>query len=367
MSTILILANNDVGLYKFRKELIQELIRNGNKIYISLPFGSFVKPLIEMGCVFIDTPIDRRGMNPLKDIKLLFKYIVMIKKLRPSMVITYTVKPNIYGGIASRLMRTKYVVNITGLGSAFQKDALVRKIIVNLYRLSCKRAKVVFFENEDNQRLFIENNIVHKNQTFKLNGAGVNLEEYKACEYPKDTEEIRFLFIGRIMKEKGIDELLEVAKDVKQKYRKVVFDLVGPMEENYDEVINEFVRKGIIHYHGFQQNVKPYIRQAHCFVLPSYHEGMANTLLECAAMGRPLITSNIHGCKEAIIDGKTGYLVKVRDKTDLMRQIIRFIELPYEEKVQMGLQSRKWVEINFDKKIIVNKTIEKINCTKFES
>lgn len=358
MSKILILANNDVGLYKFRKELILELLKE-NEVYISLPDGELVQPLVDQGCHFIDTDVDRRGINFITDASLLLKYMKIIKKVGPDLVITYTIKPNIYGSLIARIYKKKYAINITGLGTAFQNGNILRKLIVFLYKIALKKAHVVFFENEGNRNIFIEENIVSKDKTVKLNGAGVNLEEYPFEEYPSQDDNIRFLFIGRIMKEKGIDEFLYAAKQIKYEYPDVQFDIVGPMEDNYKDVIDSYVSQKYINYYGYQSDVKPFIKRCHCFVLPSYHEGMANTLLESAAMGRPLIASNIHGCKEAIHDN--GYLVKVRNYEDLCIQIKSFIELNYDERVLMGKKSRIYIEENFDKIMVIKKTLRELN------
>lgn len=354
MKKILILANNDVGLYKFRKELIQELLKD-NEVYISLPDAQLIPLLVNMGCHFIDTPVDRRGINPITDLKLIKKYFSIMKEVKPDLVITYTIKPNIYGGFVSSLKNIPYAINITGLGTAFQKDNFIKKLVSFLYRISCKKAKVVFFENKENKEIFIQNKLIKEKQAYQLNGAGVNLDEYPFTIYPS-TDNIRFLFIGRVMKEKGIDELLEVANRIKKEYNNIEFDIVGPMEDNYKEIIDSFINESIINYYGYQNDVKPFVEQCHCFVLPSYHEGMANTLLECAAMGRPLITSNIHGCKEAIHNN--GYLCNVKDADDLYCKIKEFIELDYEEKKTMGIQSRKHVEEVFDKKKVVEETMK---------
>ena len=360
MAKILVLANNDVGLYKFRKELLQKLANQGNEIYISLPYGDMVNPLIDMGCRFINTEIDRRGINPFTDLKLLLKYYKIITNQKPDLIITYTVKPNIYGGMICRMKKVPYTINITGLGTAFQKEGLLKRIIISLYKISCKKAKVIFFENKGNQNIFIRSKIVKKEQTCKLNGAGVNLDEYMLSKYPDDTGEIRFLFIGRVMKEKGVDELFEAAQKIKKEYDNVIFDIVGPMEDDYKEIIRDLEYGGIIHYYGYQSDVKPFIERSNCLILPSYHEGMANTLLEAGAMGRPLITSNIYGCKEAVIAGKTGYLVNAKDGEDLYIRLKQFIDLPYELKVKMGIDSYTHIQKKFDKILVVEKTIDRL-------
>ena len=359
MARILILANSDLGLYKFRKELIEELLI-GNEVYISLPNGGYIKDLVHLGCKFIETRIDRRGVNPIKDVKLLIHYLKIVSQIKPDQVITYTVKPNVYGGIVCRIKKIPYAVNITGLGTTFHNEGALKKIIVSLYKVACRNAKVLFFENEENRQIFIANNIVKEEKTCKLNGAGVSLEDYQFCDYPSDNNKIHLLFIGRVMREKGVDELFAVAKRIKDKYDNVVFDIVGPFEEDYENTVLELQKQGFIKYHGFQSDVKPFIEKAHCFVLPSYHEGMANTLLECGAIGRPLITSNIHGCKEAVINEGNGYLVNVGDSEDLYLRIKQFIDVSWDEKVEMGKVSRKIVENFFDKKIIVEKTIDRL-------
>lgn len=363
MARILILANSDLGLYKFRKELIEELLI-GNEVYISLPIGSYIEDLVQLGCKFIETRIDRRGIDPFKDVKLLKHYLKIVTQIKPDQVITYTVKPNVYGGIICRIKRIPYAVNITGLGTTFHNEGALKQIIVSLYKVACRNAKVVFFENEENRQIFIANKIIKEEKTYKLNGAGVSLEEYQFCNYPSDNNKIHFLFIGRVMREKGIDELFDVAKRIKDKYDNVVFDIVGPFEEDYENTVLKLQRQGYVKYHGFQSDVKPFIEKAHCFVLPSYHEGMANTLLECAAMGRPLITSNIHGCKEAVINGKNGYLVNVKDTEDLYLKIKQFIDVSWDEKVEMGKASREIAGVFFDKKIIIEKTIDRLFAQK---
>lgn len=357
MKRILILANFDVGLYKFRKELIQELLNQGNEVYISLPDGALVRKLEAMGCKFVDTYVDRRGINPKTDMKLLLFYRKLVKSIHPDLVITYTIKPNIYGGLVCRELKVPYAVNITGLGTAFQNEGMLKKIVTILYRSALKKAKVVFFENVENKQVLIEEKIVREEQTCVLNGAGVNLEEYPFCEYPSE-DETRFLFVGRVMKEKGVDELFAVAEKIKKEYDNVFFDIIGPMEDDYKNRIQELVKNGIIEYHGYQEDVKPFIQKCHCFILPSYHEGMANTLLEAGAMGRPLITNNIPGCKEAILDGENGYLCRLKDAKDLYLKVMTFINSDKTHREVMSVVSRNHIGDNFNKKKVVEETIK---------
>lgn len=356
---VLVVANFDVGLYKFRKELIQEILNSGHEVYISLPNGDLVQPLVDMGCQFIETELDRRGMNPVTDLKLIGKYRKILNQVKPDLVITYTIKPNIYMGMLCKNRSIPYVINITGLGTAFQSHGMMLKVFVEMYKLACKKAQTVIFENCENMQIFKDYGIVKEQQCLLNNGAGVNLEEYPFTAYPND-EQIRFLFVGRVMQEKGIDELYEAARRIEEEYNNVYFDIVGPYEDDYKDVTEQLVNDGVIEYHGFQEDVKPFIEKAHCFVLPSWHEGMANTNLECGAMGRPIITSNIHGCLEAVEDGKTGFLAEPKNADDLYNKMKKFMDLPYDKKVEMGQASHNHIAKNFDKKDVVSKTIERI-------
>lgn len=356
----LILANNSGGLYRFRKELMEHLLADGHIVYAATPFDASVEELKSLGCNLIQVEMNRRGTNPLQELSLLSSYRKIIKKIHPDMIITYTIKPGIYGGLLARKSKIPYAVNITGLGTAFQEDGILRTAIVKLWMLALKSAKCVFFENEENAQVFIDLKIVDKLKVHVLHGAGVNLVDFPFTEYPAAEEQIHFLFIGRVMKEKGIDELLSAMQQLHLKYPNIVLDVVGWCEEDYEAKLNELQDKGLVQFYGFQKDVTPFISKAYAFVLPSYHEGMANTLLESAAMGRPLITSNIHGCMEAVEDGKTGYLCEVGNVQSLSERMECFINLPYEEKVQMGKLSHDYVAKYFDKKAVVQETVDVI-------
>lgn len=354
---VMILANNDVGLYQFRKELIAKLLKK-NQVEISLPYGKLVDDLKEMGCSFIDTPVDRRGVNPIKDIFLYRKYKKVLKLKQPDMIITYTIKPNIYGGFACRLLKIPYAVNITGLGTAFQKKGVLRKLVIMMYKVSLKKAKVVFFENSENMQIFLDEKIITKKQSCLLNGAGVNLEHFSLLEYPQDCETTRFLFIGRVMKEKGIDELFGAMKRLIADGISCSLDVLGGYEEDYAGTIKKYESEGWLHYHGYQKDVRPFIEKCHCFVLPSWHEGMANTNLECAASGRPVITSNIAGCKEAIIDGESGFLSEKQNVDSLYEVMKKFTQLSNDKRKSMGLVGHQHMVDVFDKKKVVSKTLD---------
>lgn len=352
---IAIIANSSKGLWSFRQDLIQALLQNSTVITIT-PNNGMWDELVHIGCDMINVPVDRRGMNPIKDIDILLKYKEILKREKPDLVITYTVKPNVYGGLACRLAHIPYAVNITGLGTAFENGGLLKKIVIVMYKVACKKAKVVFFENEENRQIFIREKIVKEPQTHRLNGAGVNLDKYQVTEYPEG-EKIKFLFMGRVMAEKGINELFEAMKKLVADGVNCELDVLGGYEEDYKSKIQEYENEGWLHYHGYQKDVRPFIEKCNCFVLPSWHEGMANTNLESAASGRPVITSNIPGCMEAVVDGVSGFFAERKNAEDLYRVMKKFTELPYEERKAMGLAGRKHMEEVFDKKKVVEETI----------
>ena len=356
---ILIIANNDSGLFFFRKELIIELLKN-NDVILAAPYGDLIKPLEDLGCKFINTNVDRRGMNPIKDIALYVKYKAILNKEKPDYVITYTIKPNVYGGFAARRKKIKYAVNITGLGSAFQVENIIKRIVTFLYKLSCKDADVVFFENEENRQIFVNEGIVDEKNTHCLNGAGVNLDKFSVLEYPINSV-AQFLFIGRVMKEKGIEELISSIRRLVKEGEKVQLSILGSYENDYKNMIEKCENEGWLKYYGFQNDVIPYIKRCDCFVLPSWHEGMANTNLECAASGRPIITTRIHGCMEAVVEDVSGFLVEKKNENSLYEAMKKFLALTREEKMKMGLCGRKHMEEKFDKKKVVQDTINSLN------
>lgn len=355
---ILILANSDLGLYKFRRELIIKLLEN-NQVYIALPKGDYVDELCNMGCNFINVELSRHGVNPFKELKLMKNYKKIMKEIKPDYVLTYTIKPNIYGGFSAKKLKIPYITNITGLGTAVEKKGLLQKITVTLYKKALKKAKMVFFQNEENKSFMVNNKIVKDNYDL-LPGSGVNVNQYTLLDYPKDSE-INFVFVARIMKEKGIDQYLDAAKAIKEKYPNTNFYICGFCEENYVELLKELQEKGIINYLGLVKNMVEIYEKCHCVVHPTYYpEGLSNVLLEASACGRPIITTNRSGCREVIDDGQNGYLVNQKDSVDLISKIEKFIELSYDDKKNMGIKGRRKVENDFNREIVINKYLNLI-------
>lgn len=356
---VLILANSDVGLYNFRKELIARLLAEDFLVFLSLPFGPRVPGLVALGCSFIETPVDRRGKNFFHDLSQLKHYGRILRFIQPDVVVTYTIKPNLYGGLACRFRKVPCIANITGLGTAFQKNGLLQSMVTLLHRLALKNAGSVIFENSRIRQFFLNKRIVKREQAVCMPGAGVNLKEFPLIEMDFDGT-CRFLFIGRIMKEKGIDELLEAAKEIRKTYKNAAFELIGQTEDDYSAALKHANAEGVLDYRGFQNDVRPFICRCHCVVLPSYHEGMSNALLEAAAMGRPLIASDIPGCRETVLPDINGFLCDAKSSESLARCFKKFIRLGDICKRKMGTASRKHAEDVFDRARVVETTVSLI-------
>lgn len=367
---VLILANNDAGLYKFRKELIQELLFPGSlleeresepcEVYISLPYGEFVEELKKLGCQYIDTPFERRGMNPLKDLKLLNEYQKMVRKISPDIVLTYTIKPNVYGGIVCRLLKVPYLVNITGLGTSIENEGILSKVILKMYQAGLKKAKTVFFQNESNAKLFKDKRIVGDNVVL-IPGSGVNLKEHCFEEYPSEEDGVQLLFIGRIMRDKGIGEYLDCAEHYADR-TDVSFHIIGGYDEKaYEDRIQNLQDRNVIQYYGVQKDVHSFMKSHHAVVLPSYHEGLSNVLLEGAATGRPIIATNVPGCRETYEDDVTGIGFESQSSDALIEAVGKFLSLSCEQRADMGVNGRKKIEQTFDKKIVVRAYTKEID------
>lgn len=356
---ILLLANMDITLLYFRQELIDKLLEKKYDVYVSFPKSENVQIFENKGCKFIDVQMERHGLNPFKDTKIIKNYLKIMKEIKPDFVLTYTIKPNVYGGIASRILKISQIANITGLGTALENKGLLQKIAILLHKIALRKVYCCFAQNEENLD-FLRKHKIAENKLKLIPGSGVNLEKFKLLEYPNN-EVIEFLFISRIMKEKGIDQYLEMAQYIKSKYKNTKFHILGFCEQAYENQIKELEKEGIIEYHGRQDNIIPFMQRASCIIHPTYYpEGMSNVLLESCACGRPIITTNRSGCKEIIDDNKNGYIVKEKDTKDLIEKVEKFINLSNYEKNKMGLEGRKKVEKEFDRNIVINKYLDEI-------
>ena len=357
---VLIISNSVNGLFKFRRELIEKLIERNVEVYVIAPEGEFLPELLAIGCQYIKVNIESHGKNPVHDLQLVRRYIKVLRKLRPDYALTYTIKPNVYGGIACSYMRVPYIANITGLGTALESGGMLGVVTSILYKIGLRKAKKVFFQNESNMNYMVSHRIV-KSKYELIPGSGVNLTQYELLEYPKE-ETVDFVFIARIKKEKGIDQYLDAAEKIQKKYPYTRFHICGKASGSYLERLNQLNDQGKIIYHGMVKDITEIHRICQCTIHPTYYpEGLSNVLLESAACGRPIITTNRPGCREVVDDEKNGLLIKEKDTEDLINKIEEFLSMTWEKRKEMGLYGRKLVKERFDRQIVIDKYFWEMN------
>lgn len=352
MSRVALLGNSDLVIYNFRREIVERLIQDGHEVYILIPKLVHKEFFEGLGCKVFITPIDRRGTNPITDYKLYRLYIKLFKEIKPDIIYTYTIKCSVYGGMAAHKLHIPQIANITGLGSGAVRSRLFQLIYDNMYRIGVKHSVCTFYQNSANEEYCLKHGIVGKKHRL-LPGSGVNLEHFELLPYPDDSE-VHFLYVSRIMKEKGADEYLELAKAIHKDYPNTVFHVLGFCEEAYQDLLQKYSDEGIIVYHGMQDDMMAFQKISHCTIHPSFYaEGMSNVCLESSSAGRPVITTNNPGCYETVEHGVTGFVVPMKDTACLIETVRKFLDMSYEEKKQMGLAARKRMEEMFDRNIVV--------------
>ncbi len=358
---IALLTNNDDDIYCFRKELIESLLDEGYEMIISCPNGHKFELMKKITFRYDDPIIDRRGTNIVSDGKLFLHYLKLFKKEKPSVVLTYTAKPNVYASMAARVLGIPYINNVTGIGSVVNMKGIKKAFILWLFKMAYRGAACVMFQNSTNMKLAVDSGMI-KGDYKLIPGSGVDLNRYPLQDYPeggngKIGEKVVFNYIGRILHDKGVDDYIAAAKIIKKEYPNTEFNMIGfiePTENHYEKELEELSKEGIVQYRGSQKDVKPYIRRAHAIIHPStYGEGMSNVLLENASSGRPIITTNNPGCQETVINGENGYIYQGGNVDKLVDNIKKFLELDNLERKVMGSKGRKHVENNFSRSIVV--------------
>lgn len=359
INKILFLVNHDVVIYNFRLELVERLLEDGYEVHISSPYGERIDDLVKLGCHYHDIHMERHGMNPVSEYKLFKAYKTLLKEVEPDMIFGYTIKPNIWGALAAQSKDIPFVANITGLGTAVENPGLTQKVMILLYKIAFRKIQRVFFQNEENKEFFVKHNIAVDKHGL-LPGSGVNLERFSVKDYPSD-EVIRFAFISRIMKEKGIDQYLEAAKEIRSKYPNTEFHICGFCEDEYEGKLKEYHDAGIVIYNGMIRDVSTFLENIHCVVHPTYYpEGISNVLLEACATGRPIITTDRSGCREVVDDGRNGFMIPQKDEKKLIEAIEKFLRLEHRDKKQFGLAGREKVSRQFNRQIVVNAYMDEI-------
>lgn len=351
---ILLATNHSYMFYRFRKQLIEGLLPYYS-VVLSTPFVGHEQDLADLGITLLPIELDRRSVSPKKDLALLREYGNLLEKVRPDLVLTFSIKPNVYLGMQCARRKIPYFTHVQGLGTAFQKP-LLKQAAKILYHTGLRKAEAVFFENQVNRDFFLSQKIISEEKPVLLSGAGIDLDYVSYQPYPEN-DIIHILYLGRIMQEKGIDELLSSLSHLHDKGISFVFDFAGFYEDSYKEALDTMCQAGYAIDHGFVEDPRELVAASDVVVLPSWHEGMSNVLLEAAAAGRPLIATDIPGCRESIEDGISGFLVGLKDQAALEQAIEKMISLSRQEREAMGKAGRLKMEREFSREEVVIQTI----------
>ena len=361
---IIISLNTAWNLVNFRSGLIRALVAAGHEVIAVAPEDRYAVGLKALGCRFVPLHMDNGGTNPIKDVLLTWRFLRMFAYERPDVYLGYTVKPNVYGSLAAHMLHIPVINNIAGLGAVFIKDSWLVRVVRWLYRAALKRSAKVFFQNDDDRQLFIDSGIVRAKVTDLLPGSGIDLKRFTPT-FNDINIKFRFLLIARMLRDKGVGEYVEAAKLLRARWPQVEFCLLGFVDVQNPAAISRkemdtWVAEGVVNYLGVSDDVRAEITTADCIVLPSYREGTPRTLLEAAAMARPIITTDAVGCREVVDDGVNGYLCKVRDAGDLAEKMERMLSLSKEQRVKMGMRGRAKMEAEFDEQIVIKKYLTAI-------
>jgi glycosyltransferase involved in cell wall biosynthesis len=363
MARILLAANSSWNFENFRVGLIRELLREGHEVITVSPDADGVT---SYGAKLRHRTwaIDRSRRNPVKELVDLSRFGAIILQERPDVVLGFTIKPNLYASTICRLFKVPMVPNVTGLGTAFLESRALRRAVSLMYRFAFRDAPTVFFQNKDDQALFIRERLVRAGQSRVLPGSGVNLDFFSPSELPKDS---RFLMIARLLADKGVREYVAAARKLRKKLPSATFSLLGELDVQNASAIQKqeldaWVGEGVIDYLGYAPDVRPFIGQSTAVVLPSYREGLPRTLLEGAAMGRPLIGTDVPGCRDVVREGVTGFLCEVRNVDSLAAAMDRFAQTAHEERGRMGARARAMAEREFDERLVIGAYLEVIRA-----
>ncbi len=360
MLRIAIFLNTSWNIYNFRLSLLKALQAEGHEIICIAPKDEYSERLVQEGFNFVCLNFNAKSNNPIHDFLLLFKIGSILRRYKPDVLLNYTIKPNLYGTLAAHFSKIKTINNVSGLGTVFIRQNLTTYLAREMYRLAFKYPHHVFFQNKEDRSLFVENGLVKASITDVLPGSGVDLSKFCPDYSTHFDNTITFLMPARLLIDKGVYEYITAAKYIRQKYSNVRFLLIG--KPDYDsglgvkrKDLKSWIQDNIVEYHGFTDHMKDYYTQADCVVLPSYREGTSKTLLEALAMGKPIITTDVPGCRETVEVWKNGLLCKAKDTDTLIEVFEKFIELDPVQRLAMGKYSRFKAEVEFDEKFVINK------------
>lgn len=363
---VLLAVNSAWNLHNFRMGLIRRLLDEGYDVLAVAPFDGYSGSVSGSGVRYRALEMDSRGRHPGRDLRLFFRLLLILRKERPAVFLGFTIKPNIYGALAARLLGIAVINNITGLGRAFSGSLLLRAFVSRFYRFALASSAKVYFQNEEDRLEFVRSGMVPPSLADRLPGSGVDLDHFR-CDPPGEGRQgFRFLLVARMLWEKGVGEYVEAARIIRSSVPDADFCLLGFL--GGDEAgsvslmqMESWNREGVVRYLGDAGDVRPFIADADCIVLPSYYrEGVPRSLLEAAAMGRPVITTDMPGCRDAVDDGVSGLLCRPKDAADLADKMARLLALPIGQRRAMGLAARKKVEAEFDERLVVEHYLRSI-------
>lgn len=363
---VIIALNTAWNLVNFRAGLIRALVAKGYEVVAVAPNDEYAPRLAELGCRFVALPMDNKGTHPGHDLLLFFRFLNLLRRERPDVFLGYTVKPNVYGSLAAHVLGIPVVNNIAGLGAVFIRDNWLTRLVRQLYKTALSRSRHVFFQNDEDMRLFVEQGLAASDKVSRLPGSGVDLSTFGyAPMQPLENRTFHFLLVARLLWDKGVGEYVEAARMVRRKYPMAKFQLLGFLDVKNPTAVSSaqmdvWVEEGVVEYLGVADDVKPYLVAADCVVLPSYREGVPRSLLEAAAMGRPVVTSDAVGCRDAVDDGVNGLLCRVGDASDLADKLLCMIAMHPEDRELMGQAGRRKMELEFDEKIVIRRYFEVI-------
>jgi len=364
--TVAVVINTSWNIFNFRLGLLHALQEKGYRIVCIAPRDDYSEKLEGLGFEYREIRINNKGTNPIEDIRLVGDFYGLFKALRPDVLLHYTIKPNIYGSMAAGLLGIPVISNISGLGTVFLNDSLSSKIAKLLYRAALRVPKRVFFQNAQDRDLFVHSKLVKAKKAGLLPGSGINTETFKPKTAPgKAKGRLRFLFIARLVRDKGLYEYVEAARKIKKLFPEVECAILGAYYPGNPTAISEaemreWEAEGIVTYLGTSDDVASVIAEADCVVLPSYREGLSRVLLEAAAMAKPIVTTDVPGCREVVDDGINGYLCRVKDAVSLAERMERIIGLGEEQRREMGAKGREKVVAEFDERIVIDRYKEAI-------
>lgn len=356
---ILFLSNLTSYTYNFRFEILQAFIDDGHEVVVACHDDdeSKQKALQDLGCTMVEVPFNGKGTNPNEELKLINTYKKLVKNQNPDIVFTFTIKMNLYGGLAAKEYKVPFVPMITGLGE-LEKTGKLRKILMFLHKRVMPFAKAVVFQNKANMEFFRDNRIAYRKSVL-VPGSGINLIKFPCCDYPSEENGLRFAFIGRLTVAKGIQEYLGMAVREKKLHPDYSFMIAGVCDDEYKARIADLQQEGVIEYLGQLPDTRDLLKSIHCLVLPTFHpEGLSNVLLEVSATGRPAICTSRPGCREVVQDWVNGLYCEARNVNNLVSVVDKFCSLPAQTHKEMGLKGRKIVEERFDRRIVVDAYME---------